>query len=138
MRRLALVLVLLASSAHSAAPNETTLAAAEALLRYVAASDPLGDSESSVCITVSGQEASSEFVQRLKGTNLKIVSCGGDMVARVPIGEPQLESDDNYQVPYGYFLDCGEGCIQGKHMIAHMHHGAKGWEVLRVQGSVSF
>jgi len=138
MRRLALTLVLLDSSAHSAAPNETTLAAAETLLRYVAASDPLGDSKSSICITVGGQEASSEFVQRLKGTNLRIGPCGGDMVARIPIGEPQLEPDGNYQVAYGYFLDCGEGCVQGKQMIAHMHHGAEGWEVLRVQGSVNF
>jgi|SRR5678815_168675 len=138
MRRLALTLVLLASSAHSAAPNETTLAAAETLLRYVAVSDPLGDSKSSVCITVSGQEASSEFVERLKGTNLRIVPCGGEMVARIPIGEPQLESDGNYRVDYGYFLDCGEDCVTGKHMIAYMHHGAEGWKVLRVQGSVSF
>ena len=138
MRRLALTLVLLASSAHSAAPNETTLAAAETLLRYVAASDPLGDSTSSVCITLNGQEASPEFVQRLKGTNLRIVPCGGDMVARIPIGEPQLESDGNYQVAYGYFLDCGEGCVQGKHMFAHMHHGVEGWQVLRIQGGVSF
>ena len=135
MRRLALTLVLLASSAHSAAPNETTLAAAETLLRYVAASDPLGGS---VCITVSGQEASSEFVQRLKGTNLRIVPCGGDMVARIPIGEPQLESDGNYQVSYGYLLDCGEGCVQGKYMFAHMHHGVEGWQVLRIQGGISF
>lgn len=139
MRILVLVLLLLVTQANALESNGAAFAAAEALLRHIAATYPLVDSQTKVCITVGGQEISSAFKTRLNGTGLQIASCPAKgLETRIPIGDPQLQSDGSYQLSYGYFLDCGEGCVQGKAMFALMRYDSDGWHVSRVQGSVSF
>ena len=139
MRVFALVPLLISTSVHSAEPGEP-YAVAEALLLYEAHSSP-ASLEGNLCITVEGKAISEAFSERLKNANLHIVPCGGaSLVTRIPIGKPELQPDGNYQVAFGYYLDCGDNCDTGagQLMFAFVRNDSTGWHIIRVQGGVHF
>ena len=138
MRIFVLLPLLVVTSVHSAELSEP-YGVAEALLRYEAHSSP-SSLEGNICITVEGKAVSEAFSERLKDENFHIVPCGGGagLVTRIPIGKPQSQPDGNYLVTFGYYLDCGDGCVQGQLMFASMSNGSAGWQVIRVQGGVHF
>ena len=136
MRQLSLTLLIVASTAQSAAPKEVVIGAAEALLRYEAPS--LAKYNSDFCVTIGGREISQEFRARILDTGLQIPSCGKEITVRFSIGDPVLKADGNYNVSYGYFRNCTNCALQGRSMSAVMSQSATGWLVLHVRPGGSF
>ena len=130
----ALGLLLLAATSRAEEPRDSTLAASEVLLRYIAISNP---SDDKLCITIDGLEIPPALLQRLEGTGLRIASCTQGWTMRIPIGKPAIQADGTYLMSYGYYMAC-EGCVQGKAMFAFLRKDAAGWSVLRIQGGVNF
>ncbi len=138
MRFFISVLLLFSTSAHANDTHEAEFAAAESLLRYVAVKPPLADDKFPVCLIVNGEPAPETFIDRLKDTNLHIISCGsGSLATRIPISVPKRSSDGEYQVTFGYYID-RDLAVQGKLMLAYMRQDQQGWHVLRLAGGVSF
>ena len=69
---------------------------------------------------------------------MHIVECGtaAGLITQIPIGEPRIHTDGNYEVCFGYFADADE-IVAGKAMFAQMRLDQQGWQVLRLQGSAS-
>lgn len=139
MRLLCSVLLLFCVNVRAGGSPDLTLGAAEALLRYVATVPPLVDEQGSICIKINGQKAPLDFIDRQKGTSLHIVACGSagsaGLVTQIPIGEPKIGPDGDYQVSFGYFVN-GDEIVAGKAMSAFMRLDQEGWHVLRLQGGV--
>lgn len=139
MRSLAFALVPLwtVASAHSAEPGDP-YAFAEALLRYEMHSSP-ESFDDAVCITVDGKEAPATLLARLKDTHIDVVPCSSPgMEMRIPVSGPDLRPDGTYQVVFGYYMNCSDGCLQGQMMFVFMTDDSAGWHVLRNQGGVHF